>query len=94
MKYTVVWLPAAERELTELYLQLPAQMNLSKTFSSAANEIDLELKNQPLDPGRNSDELRGILFHTPLAVAYRLYPEDRLVQVTAVWLHDSANPNV
>ena len=49
MIYTVVWLPDAERELAELYLQLPAQA--VKAFSSASNQIDAELRTQSEDFG-------------------------------------------
>lgn len=94
MKYTVVWLPDAESELAKLFLQITAEPGQAQAFSNAANYIDAELRNQPQDIRQKIDQLRGLLFQKPLAVAYRIYPDDRLVQVTAVWLHDSSYSNL
>lgn len=45
MKFTVVWLPDAERELARLYLSAARQSEVS----AAANAIDRELARGTLD---------------------------------------------
>jgi hypothetical protein len=79
MKYTVVWVQAAEDRLAELYTQAPDKAALS----AASNAIDRLLAH---DSERKGRPLNGSRFLTvpPLPVVFMVYPDDRLVVVREV----------
>jgi plasmid stabilization system protein ParE len=84
MIWTVVWKPAAERALTDLWLQAADR----QPISDAANRIDQLLKHFPATVGESRDPGRRILIEEPLAVVYTINSGDRMVTVLAVWQPD------
>ena len=81
MTYTVLWAPAAERKLAELWMDASRRRELS----DAANAIDLRLGAAPLDEGESREKGRRILLVPPLAVTFEVFPGDCLVRVLHVW---------
>jgi hypothetical protein len=53
--------------------------------SRAANEIDQDLRNDPETLGESRPGGLRVHFVSPLGVAYRVSPEDLLVQLAHVW---------
>jgi len=80
MRYTVVWVSAAERELGDLWLQASDRRDVA----DAADEIDRRLRLTPLSVGASYDDDR-LLTVPPLEVVYRVSPDDYLVTVLSVW---------
>ena len=81
MIFTVIWLPAAEQDLASLWIGA-AQRN---SVSQSANQIDRELKKDPIHVGQTrSKDLRS-LHVPPLSVLYRIREDDRIVEVIHVW---------
>jgi hypothetical protein len=81
MNWTVVWLPAAEKELAALWLDPINRPQLSP----AADKIDGLLRRDPLVLGESREGNQRIAFENPLAVLYRVKEPDRLVEVIHVW---------
>ena len=80
MKYTVIWLTAAEDELTRIWL---AAVN-RRSVADAAARIEAELLNDPENAGESRAHGRRILIAAPLAVIFRVFPDERIVFVTNV----------
>ena len=84
MKYMVRWLPAAEQELAALWLASTKRAEVTR----AAHLIDEVLKQTPEQTGESrSDDLR-VHFEPPLAVLFRVSPDDLLVEVAHVWEYE------
>lgn len=81
MKYTVLWLPDVERELTEIWLASADRDEIS----DATSRIESLLRLRPIKEGESRDMNQRILFVAPLAVTYEVREADRLVQVTSIW---------
>jgi plasmid stabilization system protein ParE len=81
MTYSVLWVPAAERKLAELWTDAARRRGVS----DAANAIDVRLRNAPLDAGESRERGRRILLVPPLGVKFEVLPVDRLVHVLDVW---------
>ena len=81
MTYTVVWVPAAEQELAELWIGAARRRELTK----AAREIDLRLRAAPAAEGESRAHGRRILLVSPLGVTLEILAEDRIVRVLDVW---------
>jgi hypothetical protein len=81
MKYTVVWKPDAEDDLARLWNSAPDR----GAVAWAADQIDAQLKHDPETQGESRAGGVRILFVPPLAVHFRVSPDDRLVEVVAVW---------
>ena len=79
MRCTVTWVPTALNKLTDLYLYAPDRM----TITQAANRIDQVLADDPDQKGQAFGANR-ILFQSPLAVTFAVYPDDRRVDVLEV----------
>jgi mRNA-degrading endonuclease RelE of RelBE toxin-antitoxin system len=80
MNYTVVWKPAADDQLSELWLNSANR----DAIAHSAHEIDAQLGEKPLDVGESREGDYRILCILPLVVAYRVSEEDRLVTVGQV----------
>ena len=81
MKYTVVWLNPAQGHLATLWTEGPDRDAITR----AANSMERLLG---LNPFANSESRTGnsrITIISPLAVAYDVSDDDRLVTVWAVW---------
>jgi plasmid stabilization system protein ParE len=81
MKYTVVWKPDAEDELARLWNNAPDRA----AVAAAADRIDATLLHDPETQGESRSGNIRVLFMPPLAVYFRVSPDDRLVEVAAVW---------
>ena len=81
MNYTVVWLPAAERELAELWVNSLRQAEVTM----AANALDLRLSEDGPEEGESrSGDLR-IAIERPLGIIFKFVEESQIVQVGSVW---------
>jgi hypothetical protein len=81
MKYTVVWEPAAERKLAELWNAGPDRADITM----AADAIDRVLGRDASTQGEARDGNTRILIRSPLAVYFEVREADCLVSVYAVW---------
>lgn len=80
MRFTVTWLPEAEEELLQIWLDAKDR----NVVSSAANKVDRELAEEP--------ESKGVDFHGgrlfvsgPIVVGVLVRELDRIVEVRRVW---------
>lgn len=81
MKYTVVYVPEAEQQLAAIWNSSQQQAEVSR----AANEIDRLLAyHAPSEGEARSGDVR-LLIVPPLAVLYRIHPDDCIVRVAEVW---------
>jgi hypothetical protein len=81
MRYTVVWIPSAEADLAQLWMDAPDRNLLSQS----ADRIDHSLARDPAGIGESRDAGRRILLIPPLGVLYRVKEEDQIVRVLNVW---------
>jgi hypothetical protein len=81
MKYTVLWIPDAERELAELSVDSGDR----GAIADAANEVDRRLRADPSHAGESRSHGRRILLVPPRGVTYEILEDDRLVRVLDVW---------
>jgi hypothetical protein len=81
VRYTVTWKPEAERRLAELWMNAIDR----NAVTLAANEIDRRLQTNPDQEGESRPDGRRLLLVAPLAVLFRVVPEDRIVSVLSVW---------
>jgi plasmid stabilization system protein ParE len=81
MNFDVVWSPAAERELTELWLDAADRALVTE----ASKRIDETLERNAPNEGESRPDGRRVLFATPLAVVFRVWPDYRRVLVSHVW---------
>jgi plasmid stabilization system protein ParE len=81
MKWTVIWLPDAEQELADLWLNSADRAAVTQS----SHIIDSLLKQDPETVGESRDGNRRILLVAPLGVIYRVLPDDRRVEVLHVW---------
>ncbi len=79
MRFTVVWLPTAEDQLALIWLQAPDQ----QAVADAANRIERALQTNAHLKGQMHEDLR-IYVDAPLAVAYEVSLDDRLVEIVSV----------
>lgn len=87
-RYTVTWTKTAQDELVRLWL---SRSDLRDRISSAANAIDRQLARDPQLRGNAIDkELRNLICR-PLIVMFSVSPQDRIVKVTNVGVHDSVD---
>jgi len=81
MNYTVVWTPAAERRLTQLWLGSRARTEIRR----AADGIDAALARNPHDCGESRDAGRRIVLEYPIGVLVEVNDRKRLVRVLSAW---------
>ena len=79
MRWTVVYVDNSENELADIWLHAADR----QAITAAAHRIDEALRDHPDMKG---DDFYGdrIYQESPLAVAYTLRPEDRLVRIFQV----------
>lgn len=83
MNYTVIWKPEADRRLADIWLNAADRA----AVTAAAHQIDQKLRRDPENEGESRDKGRRIQLVAPLGVLYRVAPDDRLVNVVAVWAY-------
>ena len=81
MKYTVTWLPGADQELADLWLNASDQ----GAVSQAANAFERSLRKNPLQTGESRSTTTRIAFLPPLAFLFHVVEDDRLVEIVHVW---------
>ena len=79
MKWTVTWTEEAEEELTNLWLRATNK----RAISQSSDRIEQELKRDADKKGKDVGRHR-VLHIPPLAVAFELFPDDRIVRVIQV----------
>lgn len=84
MRWTVVWKASAQDDLAELWLTSPDR----QAVQAAADSIDRELASNADQKGEYFDPYR-LFVMSPLAVAYKVNHDDRLVTVVQVRLSDT-----
>ena len=80
MKYSVVWIPDAETQLTRIWLESRDH----QAIAEACEQIEQSLATKPLNAGESRFEDRRIVFADPLAVTFSVSQVDRLVRVLSV----------
>lgn len=80
MKYTVVWMPAAERQLAEIWVETLYR----EAVTTAANQADEILRTHPGDAGESRGGRRRILVIEPLVFQFDVFDDDRSVRVLRV----------
>jgi hypothetical protein len=81
MSYRVLWVPVAEEELAQLWMEAAERDRIS----GAADEIDSRLARTPADEGESRGPGRRILLVPPLGVTFEVIFDDLLVRVLDVW---------
>ena len=81
MKWTVTWKPSAQHDLAEIWLR---SLN-RRAITLAAAEIERLLLRDPLGVGESRDKDERLLIIFPLAVRYKVFPDDLLVSVQETW---------
>lgn len=81
MKFTVIWKPAAEQELADIWVSV----NDRAAVSAASNMIDALLARDPITRGQPKYDTVRELIESPLGVAFDVQEDDRLVFVIDVW---------
>lgn len=82
MRYTVIWTVEARDELVELWLR--ADSAGRNRITASADVIDRLLAEDP-EAGESRWDDRRILIEAPLAVFFRVAPDDRKIFVVKVW---------
>jgi hypothetical protein len=82
MKYTVLWQAKAELSLAEIWMRSTER----DVITRAANSIDDDLRDHPLDIGESRGGQERITFSGPLGAAYSISEKDSIVRVLRIWL--------
>jgi hypothetical protein len=80
MNYTVVWKPKPLQKLADIWNNASDRTAVTR----AANQIDLQLKRDPLRAGEARSGLFRVLIESPLVIHFRVSEADRLVEVVRV----------
>lgn len=80
MKFTVVWKPAAERQLADIWLEATDR----NSVTAATEALESALSTRPDDVGESRPLDCRIAFVAPLALTFRVTVADRLVEVVSV----------
>jgi hypothetical protein len=81
MRFTVIWIPEAEAQLADTWLNSTNRDAVRK----AAFEIERLLRTNPTNVGESRSEGQRILQVSPLGVRFMVLEDDRTVQVLRVW---------
>ena len=79
MRYTVTWVPSAEKELARIWLRTTKR----QAVANAANRIDLLLKD-PSALHQQKPGMRQRLTILPLSIIFDVQPDDCRVRVLQV----------
>jgi plasmid stabilization system protein ParE len=80
MRYTLVWQPAAEARLAEIWSTAVDR----KAVTTAANAIDKALRFRPSAFGESRHASTRVLVEEPLIVVFDVSEQDRLVRILDV----------
>lgn len=84
MKYTVVWKPAAERHLMEIWMRADDR----DAVAHAADALDSALARDADQQGESREEGVRVTFASPLGINFEVNAADRQVRILAVWRTD------
>lgn len=84
MSFTVVWKPEAERRLAMIWTDATDRGAVTR----AAAAIDRALRDHPEQLGESRAKGRRIYLESPLGIAFRVAPADRMVTVVTVWSYE------
>lgn len=82
--YRVEWLQSALHQLSAIWVN--ADPSSRAKVTQATNEIDRELRTDPVNFGESRSERSRIGFAAPLGFLFRVDAESRLAVVQRVWL--------
>jgi mRNA-degrading endonuclease RelE of RelBE toxin-antitoxin system len=77
MKWTVVYLPSADSDLADIWMDSSNR----QAVSDAADIIGTELSRRPLDVGESREGKMRLIIQLPLIVFYDVVPDDLKVTV-------------
>jgi hypothetical protein len=81
MKYSVVWLKAAQDLLADIWVHAPDR----SAVTAASNLIDVLLARDPFADSESREGNDRVMWAKPLGVAYTVSDDDCRVTVWAVW---------
>jgi hypothetical protein len=81
MNYTVVWTPTAEQDLAQLWIDADDR----DALTSAANTIDVILRQDAHLRGEPLFDTVRTLYVPPLGVDFEVVEADRIVYVLSAW---------
>jgi hypothetical protein len=90
MNWTVLWLPDAEQELADAWLNAPFRDAVTR----AAHIIDQLLQRDPENNGQPILNGRRCVLVPPLGVLFRILADEQRVEVIHVWLLTQGNGQV
>lgn len=84
MKYTVVWSPEAEDDLTSLWGAAPNRA----AFTRVIEAVEIRLARNPQAVGESRDDMNHrVAIEPPIGVLFDVFPADQIVRVTHIgWL--------
>ena len=85
MKYTVLWIPQAERQLAALWIDAKHR----DAVTQAAHQIDELLRFDAPAAGESRAAGQRIVIVPPLGILFVVNRQDRLVHVVDVWRFDT-----
>jgi hypothetical protein len=80
MKYQIIWLPDAEEELTQIWLEAVDKAAVTQ----AVYDIEQALKFNPLEHGESRGGTHRAISAGPVVVAYEPFPDDLRVQIISI----------
>jgi hypothetical protein len=81
MRFHVNWLPNAEQELAEIWLNAPDR----SAVTWASDQIDRRLQKDPDSEGESRSDGQRLLIVLPLAAVFQVFGDDLRVDVIHVW---------
>ncbi len=81
MTYTVVWAQGPNRS----WLPFGPTPLSGRKSPQAANQLDRELRRDPVSASESRPDGKRIAYSLPLGVKLRIFEADRLVRVLGVW---------
>jgi hypothetical protein len=82
MTFTVVFLPAAEDQLTSLWIDFPAERN---AITARMAGLEAALHRDPLRVGESREGNERVVYDDPIGLSFMVSEPDRVVQVKAIW---------
>jgi len=80
VKWTVTYLPPAENDLADIWLNVADR----EAVASVADEVDRILSRMPLEVGEARAGATRVVIQRPLTIIYEVFPDDLIVRVHAI----------
>jgi hypothetical protein len=88
VKYTVTWIPSAQADATTMWLR----SRLRYAISEAIDQLDSALASHPLAVGESRSGRLRVEITDILVLWFRVFPEDRRVEVMGIKLVGPRHP--